>query len=226
MLPKVATADGAPPAIGTGVYGLSDASYLLGIDERVIVRWSQSRSKEQALVPPSHGWAFSFHDLLSLAVIGVLRQRGITPGGIRRTILYLQAEFSTPRPLAHRDIVQALQTAGRSVLLDSGIDVTKGGQMAMLQTLRTYLRPIEYGADRLARLWTPTMHVALNPDVQAGQPCISKTRVTTDVIASRISQGETARAVARDLQITVRQVSAAAQFEARLQSGDGLALVA
>ena len=214
--------------LGRGIYGLSEASYLLGIDERTIARWSRrTPSGKEALVAPSHGFAFSFHDLLSLAVIAVFRQRNITPDGIRRAIVYLQDEFETSRPLANKGVVDALQTAGGgSVLLGPGIDVTRSGQMAILQTVQAYLRPISYGADRLARLWKPARYVLLNPEIQAGRPCIPGTRVTTDVVAGRVNQGELPDEVARDLQLRVDQVRAAERWESELERGKGLALVA
>lgn len=214
------------PTLGSGVYDVATAAYLLGMDERTVVRWSlPTATGKPALVPPSHGWAFSFHDLLSIAVIAVLRQRGVTPNGIRQSIAYLQERFSAPRPFAHEEVVPTLRTAGRS-LLSGEIDVSKGGQLAIVETVTTYLRPIEYGDNRLARLWKPARYVALNPEVQAGRPCIKGTRVTTDVIADRLAQGEDAWEIADDLAVTVRATKAAASFEERLQSGRGLALVA
>lgn len=213
--------------LGAGVYTLPEASYLLGMDERTVLRWSQPQPNgKTALVPPTHGWAFSFHDLLSLAVIAVLRQRGVKAEGVRRTIHFLQAEFSVARPLAHRDIVKKLRTAGNSVLSVPNIDATRGGQFAFIETIALYLQPIEYGSDQLARLWKPASQVVLDPEIQAGRPCIQGTRVTTDVVAGRVTQGESRADVARDLGITVNQVTAARTFEKRLQHGEGLALVA
>jgi len=104
-------------------------------------------------------------------------------------------------------------------------DVTAGGQVAILETVRAYLRPVEYGENHLARLWRPTDEIALDPKVQAGRPCIIGTRVTTDVVASRFLLGEPRRELAEDLGLTVSQVVAATQFEQRLERGEGLALV-
>ncbi len=137
----------------------------------------------------------------------------------------MENEFSTARPFAHKDVVRALRTVGESVLL-ADIDVTKGGQLAIVSTIDAYLRPVEYGANQLARLWKPAQYVVLNPGIQAGRPCVAGTRVTTDVVASRLGQGESVRTIAHDLGITTRQANAARAFESRLQDGQGLALVA
>jgi uncharacterized protein (DUF433 family) len=216
----------ATPTLGTGIYTLGEASYLLAVDERTLMRWSHASAGGQpALVEPSHGWAYSFHDLVSLAVVAVLRQRGVTPAGVRKTVAYLQDQFDDPRPLARRELVEGLDTAGRSVLLDD-VDITKGGQRTMLATVEVYVRPIMYGRNRLARLWRPMKQIELNPEIQAGRPCIAGTRVTTDVVADRHAQGETTTEIAEDLLLTPQQVKAAMRWEQRLEGGDGLALVA
>jgi len=215
-------------SLGTGAYDLFRASFLLGISEATLVRWSTpTRSGKPALVAPSHGWAFSFHDLVSLAVIAVLRQERVTPDNIRRSTTYLEERFSTPRPLAHREVVEALQTAGQHVyLVPEGVDVTQGGQMVLLETVRSYLRPVEYGTNLLARLWRPAKRVELNPEIQAGVPCISGTRVTTDIIAARVGAGEPPEQVAEDFGVSISDITAATRFEQRLESGEGLARIA
>lgn len=215
-------------SVGGGAYDLLRASYLLGISERTLLRWSTpTLSGKPALVAPSLSWAFSFHDLLSLAVIAVLRQERVTPEHIRRGIAYLEDRFSTSRPFARREVVEALQTADKHVyLIPEGVDVTRGGQMVLLETVREYLQPVEYGSNRLARLWRPVERVSLNPEIQTGLPCISGTRVTTDIVAARVSGGEPREQVAEDLGVSVTDITAATGFERRLQSGNGLARIA
>ena len=212
--------------IGTGVYDLAEASYLLGVSERQLASWSRKTGRgESALVPPTHGWAYSFHDLLSLAVVAVFYQRQVDRAGVVRTIEFLQTQYGLDRPLASKRVVDALLTTHGHVLWRD-TDLSRGGQQVLITTIRDYLRPIEYGPDTMARLWKPWRSVVLDPEVQAGRPCVANTRVTTDVVAGRIDAGETARLVSLDLGISTRQVSDATKFEKRLQEGEGLALVA
>ena len=212
--------------LGTGVYDLAEASYLLSVSERQLASWSRKTDKgERALVPPTHGWAYSFHDLLSLAVVAVFYQRQVDRAGVLRTIEFLQQQYGLDRPLASKRVIDALLTTQGHVLWRD-TDLTRGGQQVLTTTIRDYLRPIEYGPDAMARLWKPWRSVVLDPEVQAGRPCIANTRVTTDVVAGRSEAGETARLIATDLGITARQVSDAVQFEKRLREGEGLALVA
>lgn len=213
---------------GQGVYDLLTASHLLGISERTLRLWSQPAPNGAApLCPATHGWAFSFHDLLSLAVIAVLRQRKVTTAGVRETIRQLEARFEYERPLAHQNVVDGIATVGKSVvLLGEETDLTRSGQGVLLDTVRTYLLPVEYGTDSLARLWRPADFVLVDPDVQVGHPCIDSTRITTDTISGRAAQGESIDVIADDLGLTVEEVEAAIAFESRLDDGIGLARVA
>jgi uncharacterized protein (DUF433 family) len=216
------------PALGVGIYDLGFASYLLGMDERQLVRWANTTAKGlPPLLAPSLGWAYSFHDLVSLAVIAVMKQRGVATSTVRRSIEHLQGKFGTDRPLAHKNIVGQLRTAGDAVLLSDGEDVSAGGQLAMLTTVKSYLRRIEYGPEsKMAKLWLPAQQVTLDPEIQAGAPCVSGTRIPTETVWGRIEQGEPASEVAEDYGLPISAVRAARRFEQRLQSNEGLALVA
>ncbi|MGI8755468.1 MAG: DUF433 domain-containing protein [Acidimicrobiales bacterium] len=212
---------------GEGVYDLQQVSHLLGIDYRTIRRWSQSTDQQDALVTPTHGWAFSFHDLLSLAVIAVFRQRGVTANGVRETVKQLAVRFAYDRPLAHRDVVKSLQTAGPSVILTAeSSDLSAGGQGVLIPTVEKYLRPLEYGADGLATLWRPAPKILVMPGIQVGHPCIDGTRITTETIAGRAAQDEPPKLIADDLNISLAEVRAAIRFETRLDQGHGMAKVA
>ena len=174
--------------LGTGVYGLAEAGYLLGIDSGVLLRCAQPEPRgEPPLLVPTHGWAYSFHDLVSLEVVSIFFKRGIRRVGARRAIQYLQSEYGTDHPLADHRVVQTLATADAHLMWKEDVDLTRNGQLTHSNTLRSHLVPIEYGSDRLARFWRPAPSVVLDPQIEAGKPCVDKTRVTTDVVAERRS---------------------------------------
>jgi uncharacterized protein (DUF433 family) len=151
----------------------------------------------------------------------------VTPAGVRETVRQLEALYSYRRPLAHQDVVEGLATVGRSVVLfDEALDLTAGGQHMLLSTVERYIKPIEYGSDKLASLWRPADRIVVDPDVQVGHPCIEGTRVTTESIAGRAYQGEPVAVIATDLAVSQDEVQAAVEFERRLDAGNGLALVA
>lgn len=210
-----------------GAYDLFLAEYLLGIDHRTLIRWAQQDKRgNPPLLPPSRGWAYSFHDLISLAVIAGLRRRGMPKRDIRRVIAYLSEQHGTDRPFARKGVLDTLRHAGSDLLtMPDGVSAVEGGQLTILTTVRQYLRPIKYDRQLWARLWRPSPGVVLDPEVQTGAPVIVNTRVPTATVAGRLEQGERAGEVANDLLLTVAQVRAAKRFEDGLKSGGGLALV-
>lgn len=220
----VGTASTPRRVLGLGVYTIESASWLLGIAEQTIIRWGHTTQRRpQPLLRPTHGWAYSFHDLVSLAVIAVLRQRQVPERNVARALRELEDITDEPRPLARRDVVDQLATAGVSVLLGD-LDLTQSRQTVIIETLSMYLQPIVYDDDSLlARLWKPSLHVVVDPEVQVGRPCIEGTRVTTDVVASRVEQGESVDLIARDLDLSRAEIADAIGFEKRLLRGHGLA---
>jgi uncharacterized protein (DUF433 family)/DNA-binding transcriptional MerR regulator len=224
----VMVAAGSRSVLGSGAYDLLTAAHLLQVDPRTLRRWSTpDRKKIPPLLAPTHGWAFSFHDLLSLGVIDALHSRGIKTKGIRNTLEYCTREFKVARPFAHEHVIEALATFGASVYMrgpdDDGLyDLAKGGQAALAELVRPFVRPVEYGSDQLAALIRPTEGILVDPDVQVGHPCIEGTRVTTEVPADRYNAGESVRAIADDLLLDDQEVIAAISFESQLDEGRGL----
>jgi len=93
------------------------------------------------------------------------------------------------------------------------VDIGKSGQLAFHDTIKNYLRPVEYGPDELAAVWRPANGVWVNPKVQAGSPCVDGTRVPTGVLAALIDEDEDPEDVADDYELDVTQVIAALEFE-------------
>jgi len=85
-----------------------------------------------------------------------------------------------------------------------------------------YLKAISYDDLGVAQRWRPAPLVVLDPRVQAGTPCIEGTRIPTQVVATMLDT-DSAETVGEELDLTVEQVHAAANFEAALAEGRGLA---
>ncbi len=185
----------------------------------------QSAAGLPPLVEPNLDWAYTFHDLVSLAMAAVLRQRGIQISGITRTHAYLQQHHMEPRPFAKQDIVEGLATAlGSVITAEDGVDTTKGGQLVLLSVIEKWMVPLTYDADRLALLWRPQQLLLLDPAIQVGQPCVGGTRVTTSTVAGRYEQNERLAAICKDLDLKLTEGRACLRFERKLKNGQGLAL--
>ena len=89
----------------------------------------------------------------------------------------------------------------------------KGGQGSFPVVIEELLSLIEFGSDLHASIRRPAKGVWLNPNVQAGAPCIDGTRVPTKVIADLEAVGDHIEDIADDLSLNITQVRAALQYE-------------
>jgi uncharacterized protein (DUF433 family) len=216
----------AKTLLGAGVYDAREVSRLLAEHVETIIRWSSPDARHRpAVVAPSLGRAFSFVDLVSLAVASALWKRHVSEADMRQGVVYLQEHTGYERPLAHREVVELLATSGSALLvdLDGGwYDVGKGGQGAFKEVVRLYLEKVSYDGLGVAHLWRPTPMVLIDPRVQAGTPCVEGTRVPTATIADTSSVDSPAE-VADEMYLTIEQVEAAVDFEAGLLAGRSIA---
>ena len=94
----------------------------------LVARWSTKSQGKRALVEPSQGDLFSFHDLISLLVVKELWDRKVSTDEIRAGEDFLAQALKTERPLAHRD----LATVGRQFFAKVGgwYDAGEGARVA------------------------------------------------------------------------------------------------
>ncbi len=212
--------------IDAGVYDAQEVSHLLAHHVDCVVRWSAPDGKGRpAIVAPSLDRAFSFVDLVSLAVVAVLWDRDVSEADMRNGVVLLAQETGFDKPFAHQQVIEMLATCGTSLLANlrgGWFDIGKGGQGAFEEVIKLYFRSISYDDVGVARLWRPAPLVLLDPRIQAGAPCIEGTRIPTETIASMLD-ADSAASVGNELDLTSEQVEAAAAFEAALGEGRGLA---
>lgn len=212
----------ASSLLGQGIYGSRQIARLLRAHLDLVARWTTSRAQKPALIEPSQGDLFTFHDLISLLVVKELHDRGVTTDEIREGVQYLAKALNTERPLAH----QGLATVDRGFYakLDSETGAGawyhagRGGQGAFELIIKPHLRPIEYDETRMASLWRPHERVWINPRVQAGTPCIDATRIPTEVLAAmaKAEDPEDLADLADEYEIELADVTAALDYEAQL----------
>ena len=200
------------PLLGRGIYDIVETARIVRRNPDTVARWTRG---EHPLHPVQHDRIISFLDLISLWVISELIRRGVPRREIRAGGEYVARHLGTNSPFAHRD----LATVGAAFLgkdlheIEDWVDVGKGGQGAFPVLIEELLRPIEFDADHLAAIWRPERGIWLNPDVQAGAPCIDGTRVPTKLVADLKTAGEHFEDIASDLSLDITQVSAALEYE-------------
>lgn len=201
--------------LGRGVYDASELSWLLHVAPSTLARWTKGSKTKEPVVPPTSGNIFSFRDLVSLWVVRVLTRRGVPLDDIRVGVKTLQKQFDTPSPLAHEGVLNDLATSGRSLLANFGelVDAGKGGQGTFQQVIEPTLQRLEFDQSGMAVIWRPSKLVWLNPQVQAGTPCVDQRRIPTSLISGLIRRGEDPLDVAEDYELSREEVLAALDFE-------------
>jgi uncharacterized protein (DUF433 family) len=209
---------GSPRLLNAGIYDLAEVARLVRLRQDTVARWMTGRQKRPPLLKIVNPPFFTFHDLISLYVIGELHRRGVSVADIQKGGVWLSKVLGTDRPFAHK----RLATVGRGFFADAlfkgeWLDVGQGGQSAFPEIIEPILRPITFGSsDGMAQKWVPHKGVSIDPRIQAGAPCVVGTRVPTSLVASLVAAGEPRKIVATDYQLTQRQISAAVDYEAEL----------
>ncbi len=208
------SARGAGSYLGRGIYDVAEVARLIGRTRGRVEGWTRAGAEKPPLLSGELDGLFSFWDLLSLRVVGELAQRGVPRGEIARGAEYLAAELGTHRPFAH----EGLATVGRGFFarIGSWVDVGMGGQQAFQIVVEPLLEPITFNHSGMASIWRPHTSVWVNPEVQAGAPCVDGTRIPTRTLADLQDAGLGIEELSDDYLLSPNQVQAAIAYEASL----------
>jgi uncharacterized protein (DUF433 family) len=180
--------------LGTGSYGVQEASRFAEVNSRTASRWLVGAGKDRrgkflsSDIPTVRGrFALSFLDLVDLLVVGRFREEGVSLQTVRQVYSRLQRDLDTPHPFCHRQLL----TDGRTVFMhtltgmgDHHLEEVLTGQRAMPEILEPYLRQIEYSNDsNTAMRWNIARGVVLDPSRAFGKPVVASEGTTTFAIA-------------------------------------------
>ena len=163
----------------------------------------------------------SFEDLVSSQAVALLRKSGFTLAEIRETERYFATLYGVRRPFAHRQF----WTEGRSIIGRLGdknsplIAGNRAGQL-MLDFVAEWMTPVrvQIGFDDQtgeAITWRPGDHIALDPRIQFGSPCLEATSIPTSALWSYVRGGDPVEYVARCYGLGVADVERAVAWEDR-----------
>lgn len=210
------TDSGTRVYLGRGIYDITEVARLIQSGRTRVEGWTRPHRDKPPLLSGELDGLFSFWDLLSLRVIAELITRGVPRDHIARGADHLARALGTDRPFAHK----SLATVGVGFFADIAgdwEDAGMRGQLAFQGVIEPLLEPIEFNDSDMASIWRPHECVWINPEVQAGTPCVDGTRVPTSMLASLLGLNELNEArlleVCDDYRLTTAQVQAALRYE-------------
>lgn len=215
----------ATTMIGSGLYDATEVALLCGLAPDQVVRWSTATTHGDPAVSASFDRLFSFADLVAFTVVRQVRDNGVSDRHLRKGVSTLRSTWSIDNPLASQNVIERLATSGDSFLAqvvdDDYEDIGRGGQGTFQEVIKVHLKRIQFDVTGRPTRWTPIDGVSIDPEVQAGAPCVKGTRIPTRVVAERAAV-EPDDDVAFDLDLELAAVEAAVRFEELLALGAGI----
>ena len=205
--------------LGRGIYDIAEMARLLRKTRGRVEGWTRSRSGKPPLLTGELAGLFSFWDLISLRVIAELIDRGVPRDAIATGAEHLARSLGTDRPFAHEKLA-TVRAGFFADITDGWEDAGLGSQLAFQSTIEPLFEPITFNEESMAMIWRPCQYVWINPEVQAGAPCVDGTRIPTSQIAGLLDLNnlvdEDIDMVCDDYRITVKQIEAALDYELNL----------
>lgn len=206
-------------------YSATDAARLAQVSASQVRRWTSG-----AAVPGLTLWGarrpalYSFHDVVEMALVGRLRDRGIRLEKIRRCMGELGRRWATPRPFATRSALLKLKTCGAELMIDEdgALEDLDRRQFAFRKVVEPHLVALEFerNGEQAIRWWPNGLDgaIAIDPAVGFGRPLLFEYRVPTDVLRMGVDAGDSIEEVADAFEVPVRAVRAALEFEEGLRT--------
>ena len=198
-------------------YTVAEAAHYLRLPVPTLRSWAVGRTyttqagPKRALpalkIPSRDPAMLSFVNLVEAHVLAsITRDFDVPLQTVRRAVRYLQKEFGSDHPLIER----VLETDRRDLFIrEAGrlVNVSRGGQVAILEVVGLYLSRIEWDRAGFAmRLYPFTgkaeLHapkaVVIDPHLAFGRPVLTGTTIPTQVIAERFKAGDSPQVLAKD----------------------------
>lgn len=208
-------------------YSFAEADRIARVTPGTSSRWlkgyqywySPEERRMSPPVTPGQGSqeAVSFVDLMEVAAIGKLRDKGFSLKRVRQINAYCRVYLQTPRPL----VTENFRVTGQDIFVDDadfGVLVNVGheaGMRAWEEVLSPFLDDVEYEHE-LVRRWWPLgrdVRVVVDPDYGFGLPVIAGTGIRTEIIAERARAGDSTNEISYDFDVTSDQIEDALRWE-------------
>jgi uncharacterized protein (DUF433 family) len=209
-----------PPALGLGIYRISEVHRYAQIPYSTVYSWFKSRDLDlfdsDFVRVGIDDYSVSFHDLIDASVAHRFRHHGVKMRIVRKAYRELAKVLETTHPFCHRSLYTDGQTVVfRAVAQLKTKNLTEAiGKQQIFEEMRGMLENVAYSENDLAKWWDISPGVVLNPQIAMGQPTIKGTGVTTFVVRGAYhANHNNAGLVASLYGISPSQVKNAVDFE-------------
>jgi uncharacterized protein (DUF433 family) len=163
----------------------------------------------------------SFNNLVEGFVLSAMRkEHHVTMPRTRKALSYVARQLGTHRPL----ITTQFKTDGVDLFIEQVgalLNVSRGGQVVMKETIEGLLTRIEWDSSGLAQRLYPLARtepnsqpkaIVIDPTMSFGRPVLSGTGIRTEIIAERYRAGESAAELATDYDVALELIEDAVRM--------------
>jgi uncharacterized protein (DUF433 family) len=221
------------PHYAMPLYRKAEAAHIIAVPSQTFRNWAVGYARKrldgsQVVSAPivttleparPHGVSVPFVGLAEAYIVSAFTKAGLPMQRIRPAVLWLQDHIGLPQALAS----QRLQTDGAEVLWDfghrsgdpadqdmvDGLVVVRSGQQVFRPVVRDYLTRVTYENGWTRSIQLPQygkVDIVVDPWLNGGQPTVAQRGIRVADIMSRLRADESARDVADDYDLTLREV--------------------
>ena len=201
------------------LYTPYEAARYLSMHPNTVYYWIDTEA-QSANLSVAGKRSLTFQNLVELYVLKALREIHKVPlQKIRAAVDYFRNKEHIEHPLSDLQ----LSTDRHNILYKEFsrlINASESGQLEFGEIIAPYLKRIERRPDNVpVRIYpfTNKRHfgkfVSIDPCIQFGKPCVAGTRIKTSAIVERFKAGEKKAELAKDYELTPRQISEAISYE-------------
>lgn len=214
------------PTIGEGVYSVPDAAKILGFPIKKVRRWIKTYWEDKFTGKGgAYTWGdgrdrgFNFHTLVELIAIYALREKEVSFHKIIEARAFLQQELNVEYPFASEKVMSDGKQFYFAINKTALVDVNLKRQTSIKQLVEPYCEKLDFDAiDTLANQFWPLgkdRSVVVDPNHRLGEPVITGTNISADVLASMVAGGDSIEMVADIYRLQPKQVQDAVDYSER-----------
>jgi uncharacterized protein (DUF433 family) len=222
------------------MYTATDVSRIVRVPYQTVRYWAFGRGPVPPLIEVPRGAppALSFANMLECHVLNSMRtEYALNVRAVRAALDTLASKFQDRRR-THPLLTEDFRTNGIDLFADKGaINLSAGGQATFLPVFEVYLERIQWSVPDLYApqkfypfVYEASSHepkiISLTPAIAAGRPVIDGTGISTAVIASRFFARDSVESLAREYELSERQIEEAIRWEGQSRSLDAQQLAA
>lgn len=212
------------------LYSIPEAAHYLRLVPNTLRYWVLGRPgvAKPLIQPAGVGVArLSFNNLIEAFVLKALRKsHQISLPKVREAVQYAERKEGISRLLIRPE----LRAGAGELFLDRYsrlVNLSRGGQLAMKRLLKAYLDRVVYEQELPRQLFPPIdgiqgpgdtggpKDILIDPQFAFGQPVTAHRHIRTAMLADRYEAGEQIDELARDYELTEREIEEAVWYEAR-----------